>query len=142
MTQQAPAYIYNLSDIMTRAWDGVHRRQMSAIRGGKTPRPTRQLLAESLRSVWVAARREMIEACATASQQPATKPAPAAGQAKHRVLIALAQRQQIARYIPAGAVVDEFGKSFRISDDHPSLHGSHLLGHEGEMGCYCYYYAN
>ena len=31
------------------------------------------------------------------------------------------------------------GKSFRINEDHPSTEGSHLLGHEGEMGEYHYY---
>lgn len=36
-------------------------------------------------------------------------------------------------------VFESSGKSFRISEDHPSVEGSHLLGHEGDMGCYCYY---
>lgn len=31
------------------------------------------------------------------------------------------------------------GDSFRISEDHPSTNGSHLLGHEGERGAYAYY---
>lgn len=31
------------------------------------------------------------------------------------------------------------GKSFRIDESHPSIGGSHLLGHEGEMGAYAYY---
>lgn len=36
-------------------------------------------------------------------------------------------------------VFESSGKSFRISEDHPSVEGSHLLGHEGDLGCYCYY---
>jgi hypothetical protein len=39
---------------------------------------------------------------------------------------------------PAGKqeahVVLSLGSRVRISDDHPSLYGSHLLGHEGEWG--------
>lgn len=31
------------------------------------------------------------------------------------------------------------GKPFRIDDSHPSMFGSHLLGHEGEKGAYAYY---
>jgi hypothetical protein len=31
------------------------------------------------------------------------------------------------------------GNKFRISEDHPSIFGSHLLGYEGDYGCYCYY---
>jgi len=31
------------------------------------------------------------------------------------------------------------GRDFRISEDDPSCFGAHLLGHEGESGCYCYY---
>lgn len=31
------------------------------------------------------------------------------------------------------------GKSFRIGEDDPSIHGYQLLGHEGDLGCYCYY---
>lgn len=33
----------------------------------------------------------------------------------------------------------ERGKSFRISEDDPSIHGSQLLGFEGSMGAYSYY---
>jgi hypothetical protein len=33
------------------------------------------------------------------------------------------------------------GQVFRIDGDAPSLYGHHLLGHEGEKGCYCYYRA-
>lgn len=31
------------------------------------------------------------------------------------------------------------GEKFRIHEDHPAVHGSHLLGHEGELGAYAYY---
>lgn len=36
-------------------------------------------------------------------------------------------------------VYESTGDSFRISEDHPSFEGSHLLGYEGDYGCYCYY---
>lgn len=36
-------------------------------------------------------------------------------------------------------VYESTGRDFRISEDDPSCFGSHLLGHEGEYGCYCYY---
>lgn len=36
-------------------------------------------------------------------------------------------------------VFESEGKAFRISEDHASVDGCHLLGHEGEMGRYCYY---
>lgn len=36
-------------------------------------------------------------------------------------------------------VYTTFGTPFRIDDEAPSIHGSHLLGHEGEQGCYAYY---
>jgi hypothetical protein len=32
-----------------------------------------------------------------------------------------------------------YGRSFQISEEHPSVAGSHLLGYEGDYGCYCYY---
>lgn len=32
-----------------------------------------------------------------------------------------------------------YGKPFRISDEHPSVEGSHLLGYEGSQGRYAYY---
>lgn len=36
-------------------------------------------------------------------------------------------------------VFESYGKAFRIDENAPSVGGSHLLGHEGELGCYCYY---
>jgi len=36
-------------------------------------------------------------------------------------------------------VFESAGKSFRIDEDHPSFEGAHLLGHEGDYGCYYYY---
>ena len=35
--------------------------------------------------------------------------------------------------------VTGYGKPFRIDEDRPSYEGSHLLGHEGDMGHYAYY---
>ena len=39
----------------------------------------------------------------------------------------------------AWIVYEGYGKDFRIGEDDPSCYGSHLLGHEGDYGCYCYY---
>lgn len=36
-------------------------------------------------------------------------------------------------------VFERAGKRFEIDDSHPSIEGSHLLGHEGEWGAYYYY---
>lgn len=36
-------------------------------------------------------------------------------------------------------VFESTGTEFEINEDHPSYCGSHLLGYEGEFGCYCYY---
>lgn len=36
-------------------------------------------------------------------------------------------------------VIEDFGKAFPIDESAPSCNGSHLLGYEGEMGCYAYY---
>ena len=65
----------------------------------------------------------------------------------HRTLYALSQlpslnapvRQNKYRQDSKLIVYTNTGKPFRISEDDPSCFGSHLLGHEGEMGRYCYY---
>lgn len=43
------------------------------------------------------------------------------------------------RHGGAVVVVTGFGKSFRVDADMPSIWGSDLLGHEGELCCYAYY---
>lgn len=45
----------------------------------------------------------------------------------------------VIRYDNQYVVYLNFGKNFRIRADHPSYEGSHLLGHEGNLGCYAYY---
>ena len=65
----------------------------------------------------------------------------------HRILYALSQiprlnvpvRLNERRRDSKVVVFTGTGKPFRISEDDPSSLGSHLLGHEGERGCYCYY---
>ena len=46
---------------------------------------------------------------------------------------------QPMRFHGKAVVFESFGKPFVIDENAPSLHGSHLLGHEGEMGRYAYY---
>lgn len=70
-----------------------------------------------------------------AAQQPATP-------AKRRVLLPLDDSPKLNRPVRHGGRVVVFeghGKTFRINADHPSIHGSHLLGHEGDLGAYFYY---
>ena len=43
------------------------------------------------------------------------------------------------RYGKSVLVFHSTGNPFRISEDHPSFEGHHLMGHEGDRGCYCYY---
>jgi hypothetical protein len=43
------------------------------------------------------------------------------------------------RYREFVVVFTGYGRQFKIGCDHPSMFGHHLLGHEGEYGCYCYY---
>lgn len=45
------------------------------------------------------------------------------------------------RWAGVAIVYTGSGQPFRISDEHPSLGGSHLLGHEGAIGAYFYYRA-
>lgn len=67
-------------------------------------------------------------------QQAATRAA--------RVLVALSHRPALnttTRWYGQIVVFTGFGTSFRISEDAPSYSGIHLLGCEGEAGCYAYY---
>jgi hypothetical protein len=54
-------------------------------------------------------------------------------------LVALPARGAPTRLAGRILVIEDFGKSFRIDESAPSCNGSHLLGYEGEMGCYAYY---
>lgn len=59
-----------------------------------------------------------------------------------RILYPLAIAPDKGNMIRVGgrqAVITGYGKQFPIRDDHPSLHGEHLLGFEGSYGAYAYY---
>ena len=59
-----------------------------------------------------------------------------------RVLYPLCSQPDMETSIRLGSrvvVFESTGEQFRINEDHPSYAGSHLLGHEGDYGCYCYY---
>jgi hypothetical protein len=76
-------------------------------------------------------------------------------QKKHAEIIAKPKPKKLRRLYPLGdlpnlnapvrlsadrvVVFEGTGRQFRIGENHPSYEGSHLLGHEGEQGCYCYY---
>lgn len=79
---------------------------------------------------------------AVAAQQRATERSERAARAKLRGLYPLSLLPPMNQPVRRGGSVVVFestGQPFRIDEDHPSTHGSHLLGHEGERGCYCYY---
>lgn len=62
--------------------------------------------------------------------------------AKRRVLFPLSASPDMnspVRWQGQVIVFTGSGQTFRISDDAPSMNGHHLLGHEGERGCYYYY---
>lgn len=62
--------------------------------------------------------------------------------AKQRHLYPLATRPPLntpVQFRNKTVIYHSYGSTFRIDCDHPSMYGSHLLGHEGESGCYCYY---
>lgn len=62
--------------------------------------------------------------------------------AKQRALFPLSNQPPLnrpVRWYGQVIVFESRGKSFRIDENHPSVFGSHLLGHEGDYGCYCYY---
>lgn len=59
-----------------------------------------------------------------------------------RRLYALDEAPRLALPVRLGSAVVVFtghGRAFRISEDDPSIWGSHLLGHEGSLGAYFYY---
>lgn len=59
-----------------------------------------------------------------------------------RKLYPISALPRLAEPIRMGAnvvVFESTGEKFRINEDHPSMHAHHLLGHEGEYGCYVYY---
>lgn len=63
-------------------------------------------------------------------------------QASPRVLFPLSEHPVIGspvRWAGRAVVFESHGQPFRINSDHPSYQGSHLLGHESEMGAYFYY---
>lgn len=58
-----------------------------------------------------------------------------------RTLVLASQAPVIGATVVVGndsLIVEGLGKIFRISDDMPSTHGSHLLGHEGSWARYAY----
>lgn len=99
---------------------------------------------EQVRSAFAYAAKKAAAKIAEAAAQEAAAKETAAQAAnptwRHRVLYAEAQT-------PAATIVVDgetlsytgSGKAFRISEDAPSLHGAHLLGHEGAYGAYAYY---
>ena len=59
-----------------------------------------------------------------------------------RILVSTANPPPLNIPVLLGKKSVEFtgtGKTFMIDEDHPSYQGSHLLGHESELGFYAYY---
>lgn len=64
------------------------------------------------------------------------------GSTHPRLLYPISDTPPLNKVIKSGSkyiVFTGYGKKFKISEDDPSIHGSRLLGHEGDYGCYCYY---
>ncbi len=79
---------------------------------------------------------------AAQEKQWATEKAERQEGASRRILFPRAKRPQFHVPVRSGSAVVVYtgeGKAFRINSEHPSTHGSHLLGYEGEFGNYCYY---
>lgn len=78
----------------------------------------------------------------TANPKPAARQTQDTKPTQGRHLYARSQSPKLGVPIKIGTkhvVYTGFGQEFRISEDHPSIHGSHLLGHEGERGRYAYF---
>ena len=78
---------------------------------------------------------------AKAAVAPAPYSAPASAR-KPRVLFPLSTMPRMGVPVTWNGrtvVFESKGEPFRINEDHPSLHGSHLLGYEGDRGAYAYY---
>jgi hypothetical protein len=72
-------------------------------------------------------------------EEEAARYAARAERAKNTYRKLYAHGQEAPKKIDGGWVFTGYGKSFRITEDHPSFEGSHLLGHEGDLGRYAYY---
>ncbi|HEY0205309.1 MAG TPA: hypothetical protein VGC15_14290, partial [Acetobacteraceae bacterium] len=60
---------------------------------------------------------------------------------RHRIMLRAHEAAAPEHVTRDGEVLKHtgYGKTFRISEDDPSVHGSHLLGHEGESARFAYY---
>lgn len=69
--------------------------------------------------------------------------APSSDSVKGKILYPVGKQPELNKPVrmPNGGVFvfTGHGKPFRINESHPSLYGSHLLGHEGDMGRYSYF---
>jgi len=76
------------------------------------------------------------------TKEKAERDAKIAERRERRILFPVSKMPEFGKPVRYGfrvIVFDSAGKSFRIPEDAPSIHGHHLLGHEGDYGCYCYY---
>lgn len=79
---------------------------------------------------------------AARDQERAAERAAREQQRSRRQLFPLSQLPPLDRPVRLhghAVVFTGFGKQFRIGESDPSVWGSQLLGHEGELGCYAYY---
>lgn len=107
--------------------------------------PAHGQLTERLSSLKVRVKENATAYEAQKQQWAKEKAEKAAAQAKRRqmrVLFPIRMIPAMGEPVRRGnrvIVFESAGKSFRISEDHPSFEGAHLLGYEGDYGCYCYY---
>lgn len=130
---KVPTYVYQrgvntLRDLRIERWPDLQERLDAALAACAQAAAARAAAAERERAARV--------------QERAAERA-ARGEHKHRRILyplsALPILQVPVALGQALVVFERIGKSFRIAEDDPSVHGSHLLGHEGEPGSYAYY---
>jgi hypothetical protein len=76
------------------------------------------------------------------AQWAAERAAETAARRAQRCLYPLSTLPRVGATMRVGkrvVVIESYGQAFRITEDHPSMHGAHLLGHEGRFGAYAYY---
>lgn len=128
-------------------WSDLEKRALGFLGTGPESEiviTTEDLLNRFRSAARAAVKREQAAAQEAAEQaaKEAAKEQQQASAAKweHRVLYAEAQEPPATiDHLGRTLHLDDRGKSFPISDAHPSLHGAHLLGFEGTLGSYAYY---
>lgn len=127
-------------------WSDLEKRVLGFLGTGPESEiiiTTEDLLERFRNAARAAVKREQVaaeEARQEATEQAAEQQQASAAKWEHRVLYPETQEPPATiNHLGRTLTLDSRGKSFPISDAHPSLHGAHLLGYEGTLGSYAYY---